>query len=52
MAAKSYHLWNPFTVMDEFLKIKGFGPVTIVRGEGPYVYTARGTRFINGFSSL
>ncbi len=52
MAAKSYHLWNPFTVMDEFLKIKGFGPVTIVRGEGSYVYNARGTRFINGFSSL
>jgi len=52
MPAKSYHLWNPFTVMDEFLKIKGFGPVTIARGEGPYVYNARGMRFINGFSSL
>lgn len=52
MSAKSYHLWNPFTVMDEFLKIKDFGPVTIVRGEGPYVFNARGTRFINGFSSL
>ena len=52
MSNKGYHLWNPFTVMDEFLKIKDFGPVTIVRGEGPYVFNARGTRFINGFSSL
>ncbi|MFC2099705.1 aspartate aminotransferase family protein [Candidatus Bipolaricaulota bacterium] len=52
MAAKSYHLWNPFTEMDEFLKIKDFGPVTIVRGDGPYVFNARGTRFINGFSCL
>ncbi len=52
MSSKSYHLWNPFTVMDEFLKIKDFGPVTIVRGEGPYVFNGRGTRFINGFSSL
>ncbi|MFC2083114.1 aspartate aminotransferase family protein [Candidatus Bipolaricaulota bacterium] len=52
MTVKSYHLWNPFTVMDEFLKIKDFGPVTIVRGEGPYVFNARGARFINGFSSL
>ena len=39
MATKSYHLWNPFTVMDEFLKAKDFGPLTIVRGEGPYVTT-------------
>ena len=52
MSARPYHLWNPFTVMDEFLKIKDFGPVTIVRGEGAYVFNARGTRFINGFSSL
>ena len=52
MSAKTYHQWNPFTVMDEFLKIKDFGPVTIVRGEGPYVYNARGARFINGFSCL
>jgi adenosylmethionine-8-amino-7-oxononanoate aminotransferase len=52
MANQGYHLWNPFTVMDEFLKIKDFGPVTVVRGEGPYVYNARGARFINGFSSL
>lgn len=29
MAAKPYRLWNPFTVMGEFLKIKGFGPATI-----------------------
>lgn len=29
MAAKPYRLCNPFTVMDESLKIKGFGPATI-----------------------
>ena len=29
MAAKPYHLWNPFTPMDESLKIKDFGPATI-----------------------
>lgn len=52
MSSKSYHLWNPFTVMDEFLKTRDFGPITIVRGDGAYVFNARGTRFINGFSSL
>lgn len=47
-----YHLWNPFTVMDEFLPILGFGPMVITRGEGPYVFNDRGMRYINGLSSL
>lgn len=47
-----YHLWNPFTVMDEFLALLGVGPVVITRGEGPYIFNERGKRFINGMSSL
>ncbi|MBI3610957.1 MAG: aspartate aminotransferase family protein [Nitrospirae bacterium] len=47
-----YHLWNPFTVMDEFLPLLGIGPVVVTRGEGPYIFNERGKRFINGMSSL
>lgn len=47
-----YHLWNPFTVMDELLPYLGLGPAVIARGEGPYVFNERGQRYINGFSSL
>jgi len=47
-----YHLWNPFTVMEQFLPYLGFGPSVITRGEGAYVYNDRGIRYINGFSSL
>jgi len=47
-----YHLWNPFTVMDEFLPFLGFGPLVITRGEGPYVFDERGKRYINSLSSL
>ena len=47
-----YHLWNPFTVMNEFLPTLGFGPIVIARGEGPYVFNERGKRFINSLSSL
>ena len=47
-----YHLWNPFTVMDEFLPILEFGPLVITRGEGPYVFNDRGVRYINGLSSF
>lgn len=46
-----YHLWNPFTVMDEFLPLLGTGHFVIVRGEGPYVFNDRGKRYINGLSS-
>jgi adenosylmethionine-8-amino-7-oxononanoate aminotransferase len=47
-----YHLWNPFTSMDQLLSMLEYGPFVITRGEGPYVYNRRGSRFINGFSSL
>lgn len=47
-----YHLWNPFTPMEEFLPLLGIGPVVIERGKGVYVYNEAGDRFINGFSSL
>lgn len=47
-----YHLWNPFTDMDEFLSLLDFGPTVITRGEGPYVFNDRGVRYINGNSSL
>lgn len=49
---KGYHLWNPFTVMNEFLRIRDLGPLTIVKGEGPYIYNQRGKRYINGLSSM
>ena len=47
-----YHLWNPFTIMDEFLPLLGFGPIVIARGEGSHVFNDRGKRYINGFSSM
>ncbi len=47
-----YHLWNPFTSMNEFLPLIGIGPIVITRGEGPYIFNERGKRFINGMSSL
>lgn len=47
-----YSLWNPFTQMDQFLGILGFGPTVLTRGEGPYVFDDRGRKYINGFSSL
>lgn len=47
-----YHLWNPFTEMDEMLKYMGFGPIVIARGSGPYVFNEKGKKYINGFSSL
>ena len=46
-----YHLWNPFTDMDEFLPL-GAGPWVITRGEGAYVFDDKGARYINGFSGL
>ncbi|MCJ7626122.1 MAG: aspartate aminotransferase family protein [Anaerolineaceae bacterium] len=46
-----YHLWNPYTPMDKYLKFFGFGPMTIVRGEGNYVYNQNGKRYLNANSS-
>ncbi len=47
-----YHLWNPFTSMENFLSMIDVGPSVIHKGEGPYVFDGKGKRYINGFSSL
>jgi putrescine aminotransferase len=47
-----YHVWNQSTDMDNFMKYFGVGPEMIVRGQGALVYNQRGTRYINGISSL
>src|SRR3972149_4737076 len=47
-----YHVWNQYTDMENFRKFFGVGPEMIVRGEGALVYNQRGTRYINGISSL
>jgi adenosylmethionine-8-amino-7-oxononanoate aminotransferase len=47
-----YHVWNQATDMDKFFTYFGAGPGLIVRGEGPYLFNQRGTRYINGLSSL
>lgn len=49
---RAYHLWNPFTDLEEFLPYKDVGPMTIVRGEGPFVYNEAGKKFINASGSL
>ncbi|GLB29768.1 aspartate aminotransferase family protein [Lacrimispora amygdalina] len=49
---RTYHLWNPFTDLEEFLPYKDVGPMTIVRGEGPFVYNEAGKKFINASGSL
>jgi adenosylmethionine-8-amino-7-oxononanoate aminotransferase len=45
-----YHLWNPYTQMDQFISFMGMGPTILTRGEGHYVYNDRGQRYINGSS--
>jgi putrescine aminotransferase len=45
-----YHLWNPYTEMDQFISFLGMGPTIITRGEGHYVYNDRGQRYINSNS--
>jgi len=47
-----YHLWNQYTPMDKYLKFFGFGPMTLVRGEGNYVFNDYGKRYLNANSSL
>ena len=47
-----YHVWNQGTDMDDFMNYFGVGPEIIIRGEGPYVYNQRGTRYINGLSGM
>ncbi len=51
-SGKGYSLWNPFTNIEEFAAFRDIGPMTIVRGEGVYVYNQQNKRFINGTSSL
>ena len=46
-----YHLWNPFTPMEDFLPLLGYGSTVITRGKGPYVYNNRGKCYIDGKSS-
>lgn len=46
-----YHLWNPYTPMDQFMAYLGFGPTVIVRGEGHYLYNGHGKRYLNGNSA-
>lgn len=47
-----YHLWNPYTDVDDFSALIGAGPTVITRGDGPYVFDAQGQRYIDGASSL
>jgi adenosylmethionine-8-amino-7-oxononanoate aminotransferase len=47
-----YHLWNPYTEMDQFISFLGMGPTIITRGEGHYVYNDRGRRYINSNSAM
>ncbi len=49
---ENYHLWNPFTDLEEVVPYLNFGPLTICRGEGPYVYNVNDKKFINASSSL
>jgi len=46
-----YHLWNPFTSMEDFLPLIGYGSTVITRGKGPYVFNNRGKCYIDGKSS-
>jgi adenosylmethionine-8-amino-7-oxononanoate aminotransferase len=47
-----YYVWNPFTPMESFEKILGFGPTIIVEGQGAIVKDLQGNEYINGMSSL
>lgn len=47
-----YHVWNQATDMGDFLENFGVGPRVISRGEGPYLYTPHGARYINGLSGV
>ena len=47
-----YHVWNQGTDMDDFMVYFGMGPEIITGGEGAYLTNPRGTRYINGISSM
>lgn len=43
------YLWHPFTQMRDWLKRE---PITIVRGNGSYLFDAHGKRYLDGNSSI
>ena len=47
-----YHVWNPYSEMNQTVAFLGFGPTILTRGEGPYVFNYRGKKYINGNSSV
>jgi adenosylmethionine-8-amino-7-oxononanoate aminotransferase len=52
IGAVPYHLWNPYTPMDVYMALFGYGFTVITRGEGHYIYNLHGKKLINGNSSL
>jgi len=48
----AYHLWNPYTPMDIYMALFGYGFTVITRGEGHYIINSQGKKLINGNSSL
>ncbi|QRK11728.1 adenosylmethionine--8-amino-7-oxononanoate transaminase [Archangium violaceum] len=43
------HVWHPYTAMDEY--IAKTDPLVVVRAEGPYLYDADGTRYLDANGS-
>ncbi|PTL84661.1 adenosylmethionine--8-amino-7-oxononanoate transaminase [Vitiosangium sp. GDMCC 1.1324] len=43
------HVWHPYTAMDEY--IARTNPLVVVRAEGPYLYDADGTRYLDANGS-
>jgi adenosylmethionine-8-amino-7-oxononanoate aminotransferase len=49
VALDKRHVWHPYTAMDEY--IAGTDPLVIVGAEGPYLYDADGTRYLDANGS-
>ena len=43
------HVWHPYTAMEAY--IAGTDPLVVVRSEGPYLYDADGTRYLDANGS-
>jgi adenosylmethionine---8-amino-7-oxononanoate aminotransferase len=43
------YVWHPYTAMDEY--VARTDPLVVVRSEGPYLYDADGTRYLDANSS-
>ncbi|HEX8441369.1 aminotransferase class III-fold pyridoxal phosphate-dependent enzyme, partial [Archangium sp.] len=43
------YVWHPYTAMDEY--IAKTDPLVVVRAEGPYLYDADGTRYLDANGS-